>query len=310
MNNYIISASQGGLSNRIKCLMSSMKMAEKTGRHLLVYWPKDAACNCNFSDLFENKFNEISKADLKKIIEKEKIQICKEKKKRLNQSKRFLIIDDSQLVWFSPEKTHLRYSKISEKAKKEISKYLSILKIKKSILENANKFVKKLPKNFVGIHMRGGDFKTLKSGLGKVSTPEKFIECIEKELDENPSAMIFLSCEDEDIKKILREKFNKKIIVYPKKSKKREDEGSVVEAFIDQIILSKSKKIIGTFGSTFTEMAWFFGSCKQDVVLAIDKEGLKEYLNYIKKQKGVTQKIKEIIYKLIHKNNFFEVKVK
>ena len=41
----------------------------------------------------------------------------------------------------------------------------------------------------------------------------------------------------------------------------------VVDGFIDNLLLSKCSIIIGTWGSTFSEIAWWFGKCKSKVVI-------------------------------------------
>jgi hypothetical protein len=41
----------------------------------------------------------------------------------------------------------------------------------------------------------------------------------------------------------------------------------VVDGFIDCLLLSKCSTIIGTWCSTFTECAWWFGGCKAKVII-------------------------------------------
>lgn len=285
MKKYIISSSQGGLSNRIKCLLSCMKISEKYNKELLLYWPKDSACNCNFNDLFENKIKQISKEEIINLFKKNK--------------KNTLLYKDATFKIFSDKKIYLKFNKIPEESKKEIMDYLSKLKIKKDILKKVEDFSKKFSKDIIGVHIRGGDFKILKSGMGNVSKKQDFIKQMEEEIKKNPKIKFFLSSEDKNIEIELKKIFKSKVITYPKKTNSRENEGSVKEAFIEMLLLSKTKKIIGTFGSTFNEMVWFFGNCKPEVKIIIDKESLNTYLKESNKKNKAFHKIKIFLYNLL-----------
>ena len=39
--------------NRVKCLISTWRLADLYYRKLILYWPKNHTCGANFSDLFE-----------------------------------------------------------------------------------------------------------------------------------------------------------------------------------------------------------------------------------------------------------------
>ena len=65
------------------------------------------------------------------------------------------------------------------------------------------------------------------------------------------------------------------------------------------LLLSKTKKILGNFGSTFTEMAWFFGKCKPEIEIVIDSKELKEFRLKEKEEKKFINRIKRFFYELI-----------
>jgi len=290
--------SQGGLSNRIKCLISSMKIANKTERSLILYWPKDESCNCNLSDLFENKIKEISKEELRKVIKEKGYELYQN---NLNKNKRdFILVDSSRFEEFSLEDIQLRFEETPIEVRKEILNYLGKLKIKKEILTKVNYFIKKeFSKNVVGVHIRRGDFVNLKTGIGAISPDESFIEEMKKEIEKNKNVKFFLATEDKETETKFRNIFGNKIIIYSKKTENREDEGSVEEALIEMLILSRTNKILGSYGSTFTEMAWFFGKCNPVIKIIINETAFKRYLNFKKNKKTLIQKIKKLVYELI-----------
>lgn len=296
MNRYVISFSQGGLSNRIKCLVSSIKIAKNTGRKVLIYWPKNVYCNCRFNDLFSNKIEEISREAIIKIIKNREHHYCSDKSKELK-DKKFLIIDNSSFIGFSDKNIHLKYKKIPVKILEDILASLRELNIKKDILKEVSRFSKRFNNNTIGVHIRKGDFIWLKSGIGKVSDEDCYIEEIKKEIQINPKSNFFLATEDPQTEKKFKAIFNNKISAYPKKKYKREDEGSVQEAFIELLLLSKTKKILGAFGSTFTELSWYFGECKSEIKIIENKVYLREFIRNTNKDKGVIQLIKQFLYR-------------
>jgi hypothetical protein len=298
MNNYIISSSLGGLSNRIKCLISSMKLAEITKRELILYWPKDPSCNCNFSDLFDNDIKEISRKEIAEIIKSKRCEIYLENLHNFKGKKRFVINFSTKIIGFRKKDLHLMFYNIPKDIIIEITNYLSKLKIKKDILKIVEEFSKKnFTKKMVGVHIRKGDFQTVKSKVGLVSSEDKFIEEIGKEIKLSPRARLLLATEDKETENKFKRIFSNKIISYPKKTKKREEEGSVKEALIELLLLSKCRLILGNFGSTFTEMAWFLGDCKPKVRIVIEEKSFKEHIKLVRERESVINIIKKLVYK-------------
>jgi len=65
----VVSYNELGVSNRIKCLLSSMRLASALNRHVVVHWPRNWACRCDFEDLFENIFVEIDRETVNRMRE-------------------------------------------------------------------------------------------------------------------------------------------------------------------------------------------------------------------------------------------------
>jgi len=308
MINNVISTSQGGLSNRMICLINSMKISDVTGRELLLFWSKDKSCNCNFKDLFENNIREVSKEELKEVIVSKDYEIYHKDLKNLKNKKGCILIDNAKFIAFLREEVRFRTKEIPEELREEFIIHLKKIKIKEEFLKIAEEFSKRFSENTIGIHIRKGDYKTLKGGVAKVSNDELYIEIMNKELKENPDTNFFLSTEEEETEKKFKDIFKDKIITYPKKTKERGDEGAVKEALIEFLLLSKTKKIYGTFESTFSQLASILGGNKLEIV--IDK---KEYDRFIKEkeleEKKIVNKLKRLIHNLIHtkETRFFRI---
>jgi len=302
MENYLISVSPfgGGLSCRIDCLVSSIKIAEKTGRKLILYWPKNPPCNCHFSDLFANYIKEIQRKDLEKIIKSRNYDIYRENLNGFDNKKKFIFISSSRLIGFSKENLQLKFEKIPKTFREDISNYIKKLKIRQDILKIVNNFSKKtFSKNVVGIHIRKGDFKTIKNNVGAVSADEKYMEEINRIIQKDKNIKFFLATEDKETEKKFKAIYGNKMITYNKITRYREEEGAVEEALIELILLSKCKLILGNFGSTFTEMAWFLGECKPEMKIIIEKNALKKHIKLETNGKSLFNKIKQITYNVI-----------
>ena len=91
--------------------------------------------------------------------------------------------------------------------------------------------------------------------------------------------------------------FGEKIIIYPKTNFDRLENGFLKEGLIELFLLSKTKHIIGSYLSSFTEMAWWLGGCKAKIEILANEEDKKNTLK--KKQIKIIPFLKRKIYNLI-----------
>lgn len=318
----IVSFNLGGISNRVKCLVSMQRLAEKRDRGLYLYWIKNNTCGANFSDLFENTFQEIDKEDLK-MINKKDIKLYGDNIADMpDPSNKYLFSDTCRFICLPGEvqdnfakilpttkgnNIDFEFERIPEKLRKEILKYLRNIKPKKSIKNFVDNFSKKYNlKNAIGIHIRRDDFVMGVDGLGKVSTNGKFIIKIKEILIKNPNTMFFLCTDCQKTEDQFKNKFKNKIIIFEKKNRDRTSVVNTQEGLIDLLLLSKTKQIIGTYGSTFTELAWWFGGCMADIYMVKDESLEKEYkFKRQKLEKSNYMKFKRFIATLLGKNSRF-----
>lgn len=132
-------------------------------------------------------------------------------------------------------------------------------------------------KEVIGVHIRRGDYKLLTHNMGGISSNEMFMNEIKKEMSVNPRIKFFIATEDKETEDKFKKMFGKKIISYPKKTRTKEQKGAIKEALIELLLLSKCKKILGSFRSTFTELPWFLGECKPEIKIIADKKGVEAF---------------------------------
>ncbi len=313
MRYNFIAGSPGGISNRIKTLVSMQRLADKFNTNYLVYWRKNWACNANFSDLFSTKINEISREKLRKIIKSRDFERYSDDENLLKKSKKkWIFFSGWRLVLLRGElnkhfsrnplfkdgrNIDYEFEKIPLKMQKEFKKYFEKIKPSSKIQKEINLFSKEHDlEKFVGIHIRRGDF--LESA--KVSTDDKFIKRIYEILYQNQNQKFFLSTDSKEVETKLKRMFGNKIVSFKKSEFKRDDERFVQEGIIDLFLLSKTNYLLGSYLSSFTEVSWWLGGCKSKVeIIATEEEKLQTAKNREKLKRNMKNRIKKIIYSFV-----------
>lgn len=165
------------------------------------------------------------------------------------------------------------YEKVPEYFVQEYVKIIDNLKINPDILSYVNNFIKNWDSDMLGVHIRSWHSDYPRSMWHSNSL-------FENEIDKFPNdKKIFLCSDNPEVIKHFINKYDERIITYPQTMHERvlgsvnpfeqyhNNIQLVVDGFIDCLLLSKCSTIIGTFCSTFTEVAWWFGKCKAKVIL-------------------------------------------
>lgn len=161
----------------------------------------------------------------------------------------------------------LRFTKIPESVRKT---YLDIIKkfdIIDSIKDQVNKEFNRIDGEYIGVHIR-----TWFSHLWTQDEPENipqykwyqqvrghYVEAINR----NPIKKVLICTDNKQELELLLPYISKdkEIIYYDPTS----DLSRMQNDFCELLLLSKGKHLIGTNNSTFSELAWWYGDCKQTV---------------------------------------------
>jgi len=103
----------------------------------------------------------------------------------------------------------------------------------------------------VGIHIRRTDNQP---AIGK-STTEAFIGSMKRELEANPDTRFYLATDDMAEETRLREVFPGKILSNQKRCLRRDSVPGMQDALLDLYCLANTRKIIGSYFSSFTDIA-------------------------------------------------------
>jgi len=271
-----------GLCNRLNCIISATHGGEIMNREVLIYWPRGYNCDIHLNELINiDNVREIESKEFKRAKKKLTIHDYSFKEIPLEE---FVILSTSKFVHF-PMKGF--------KNKEVIKKNLKKIHPKEEIVKKIDELNKIYNFNeLVGIHLRKGDWEYTSYGIMNISSEENFEEEIKKILKINPSQKFLLCTGSKKTECKFIKKFGNKIIVIPKHSQEFIDPNykggpiQIKEALIDLMSLSKTKFILGTWGSSFTEMAWrISGNSKQKIKLVGEEK--KENIQKIKELEKV-----------------------
>lgn len=273
-NNYI------GICNFLKTMFSCYRINN------IIHKNNKIPCVC--SDI-KHVYNSIFKDKSKVLITKNKIipitfdeinNIYKDNKIYSLLDWKFYIISSDNIncndfsnIWFNKNNKNsidLKYQNIPYNIRKIYLKIINDFEINENILENVNNIINNTNKDFLGVHIRTwttflwGD-KFPKKYIMKrynyyLSVRKKYIELIN-----NSKYNTVLICSD-NYKEI-----NKNIIPYISKNKEiilyqeNNELNSFQNIFSELLLLSKSKYLIGTLNSTFSELAWWYSKCSIEV---------------------------------------------
>ena len=237
----------GGLCNRMRAIGSAMILAEKRREKVLVYWKVAPELGCPFEELFE-KPEAFSLVNYKSDYYLPKMFRQLTSRRLSNEEIRSVrtaegLPDD--FVKNLPERLYIAteehffpnrdYSAFSPQKR---------LLGKVSALTEGNS-------HLIGVHIRRTDNKP---AIGKSST-DAFLSAMEAEIAADPNVKFYLATDDLSEEKTLREYFPDRIISNEGRDLSRDSVTGIQDALVDLYSLSRCSKIIGSFYSSFTDLA-------------------------------------------------------
>ena len=279
----------GGLCNRIRAIDSALILCQKHKQNLTILWIKDQTLNCSFEELFlipkiedyefniieytnespefyrSNWFRKIKTNDIKvnKIIENDKLHKTYSSKKYVDS----LSAREMDIIFYSKIQKLIKPIFENQKTSSYISScyrlhpiennytsFIPAIDISKKIKDTTDKF-----NNTIGVHIRKSDHKT----SAKYSTTNKFIKAMHHTLKNYPETSFFLSTDNKNTKEDILSEFGDKVIVNEVDSYNRNDSSAIKDAVVDLFCLSKTKKIYGSYHSTFSQFAADLGKIEE-----------------------------------------------
>lgn len=290
-----------GFANRLKFLASSYILAKQLNLELIIYWEATEECNIDFLDVFnENEFTTITKEEYDHkttnhnfIKYNHNVHI----KLKINE----IVQNIQNCSGFMIEGGHEFYQPnlVKEYLHEKHLFYNSLYnKFNTSITNQILQINHLLPNEYIGIHYRyfipkydkydGNNVKfTTNSPIGKFYEVIKNIQNIETKFNNYDKLPLIVFSNNNKIyqdfkttfpnKSILSISFNKNQIM-----EERNNKENMIKSIIDLIILSKSKVIIGSYFSSFSDEACHFNNISKVIPLndELVKQNTKLNSNY------------------------------
>lgn len=267
----------GGLGNRLGVLIGGLITGEKINAEPVIYWPENSWCGCAFDDLFDTELNFINE-DINTLFKNniDNLFMIHENQTNLILKKIYVHSERNVdiLSKLNDDIVYYNNSIPSYYNKSKIIETLSSIKIKESIVNEVLNFCKQnnIDENTDGVHFRKTDFTM---GINE--------DKIFKFMISNMNKKYYICSDDKETEDRFRKLKN--VISYQKTSyvEKLKDgswnepttdlEGrtfnynvnrpkqSVIEAFIDLLILSRTNILVNSL-STFLTFAKYYSKIK------------------------------------------------
>lgn len=262
-----------GLGNRLLGMASAYAVAKKLDRELVVIWKRETGCNIRADELFDLPMQvvEISENGYKKEP-LARLAGDREKKKWRAKASRFLECDDMERI-----KQEEGYDALLRAIKQEPVIYIkafgpicevdaasyAFLKPSAGIEKKGEPLFAQLGAHTVGVHVRRTDHTEAIAN----SPLELFVTRMKEELALDAETRFFVATDDATVKEELRAAlpadrllFNEKGII------DRDSKDGLMDALIEMLALSKCRKILGSYNSTFSLLPSYIGNIPLEVV--------------------------------------------
>ena len=273
----LVSTNIGGLSNRIKSLVSCLKYAKNKDIDVKVYWKvlnsykKDIhILNCPYHLLFNNDL-QITHLPHECHTYKSHCLLIEDIDEVPNNFSKFESKCNRKFTRndIKGRNIDFEYNRIPDKIK---NKYIEVFKELKPIHELQQKidnFSQNFGPNTISVHIRSWNRNGEKErmiGLFNISKFEKKMNGYDNFYN------FFLSSDSKEVIDYFTKKSTLKdrVIVYDRQTNlnlSREQSKGIQEDLIELYLLSKNKILIGSHFSTFSEVAWWLAGCPQDVTI-------------------------------------------
>lgn len=273
----------GGLCNRMRTVDSMISLCEKHDRNLTIIWLSTDNLNCNFHEIFQPIYSKKIKIRIigsltlyrlirlliknENFITKTYIQGIYNSNRELKNlslieadKKSFSEIEDLTIRLLKKKGQNILIESCYRHTRDNEESYQYFRPIR-SIEQKIENKVKEFY-NTVGIHIRRTDNKR----SIEVSTDDKIFRIINKELQEDSDKTFFLATDCAETKKKYLTAFKGNIITNYDLGYDRAKKKNIQNAVLDLFCLSRTKKIYGSFFSSYSGVAASIGNTEIEII--------------------------------------------
>lgn len=267
-----------GLGNRLLAMASAYELSRELGKELVVVWKKEAGCAIRAKDLFEMEVPVIEMSEMGwKHGVFANLKSNGLKKKYRGMADRFFECDEiaaaknaggfervRQMVAKDPVSYIKSYTNLCEIG----AESFSFLKPAKEVLQRGEGVFSRISRKTVGVHIRRTDHvEAIKN-----SPLALFVEKMQAEAAEQ-DADFYVTTDDASVLEELKQYFPaEKLIVYEGKVLDRDSKAGIQDALVDMLCLSKCRKILGSYQSTFSLIPSIMGNVELEYCVKCEKK--------------------------------------
>jgi hypothetical protein len=259
----------GGLANRIRVIATAISLSKKLNKKLFIVWNENYELNCPFKKLFEpiENVNFVEKRRIDRFI-KRSVQNSINAKNKAKLINAFFGIDycltDEDHPFNDLYERLISYKNIYIKTCQRLNEDTNWFKVFKPINIIEDKIgllTNKFTNNTVGIQIRRTD--------NIYAIEESPLKLFIKKMDElialNPSVVFFLTTDDLNVESELKSLYEGRVISHQKELSRTTQIG-IQDAVADLFTLSKTNLILGSYWSSFSEVAAWIGHTSLQII--------------------------------------------
>lgn len=273
MSNFIF-IPVGGLANRMKAVASAFILAQQNLIDTNVIWFQDWALHAPFNTVFEPIHS--PNICIKEASLIDHIIYDRPRAKNLYIPRLFQYFIFRSCLYEKTiqdlKKQNFNFNNWIQKGHVYMASYLDFQEISTDILRQLfiplppiQARIDHLSQQFspytLGVHVR----RTDNAASIELSPIELFFTAIDKEIDSYADASIYLATDDESVKLEFQKRYGKRLI-YAKDKADRSSITGIQGGIVDMYALARTQKILGSFHSSFSELAAQVGNIPLEII--------------------------------------------
>jgi hypothetical protein len=265
----------GGLGNRMRVVASAMVLAADAGQELEIVWVRRTHLTAAFDELFCPVSVFRLSADPGRLRwagrsrqDTPVRRLAAATRNRIAGVSCCIVDNDFQSVWRGEinllslaRSEHRLYVKTCEElgpTQTALATFRPIAALQQRIDAVTARFTART----IGVHIRGTDHAHARAE----SPIETFIDALDRELHEHPETVFFVSTDEPSVEQQLEERYSNHVLTLKAKTLARDTLAGAEDAVIDLFCLSRTRKILGSHWSSFSDVAARIGGIPLEVV--------------------------------------------
>lgn len=253
----------GGLANRMRAIASGYVLATECGVEFEVLWQKDKGLNANFEDIFLCDQIPFKIINTSKLYYNFYYDMPRKKNAYIP---RFLHLFDKRKWFYNEIKKNLKTTEeefrelISQNRETVIMSCFEFYPYPSQIIKQffkPNDYVLERKNEITQGHRPSISIQIRRTD-NKMSIQKSplylFENKIENTIKLDPQIEIFLATDDSKVKNLFHKKYSPNLLINMKKARRDTLDG-IIDAVAEMFIMAESKKIYGSFYSSFAEIA-------------------------------------------------------